>query len=61
MGHPEKQKRLVLPFKIGPSLQDWPFPSRSWAKRKKLNFYFHTSLWHLKRFYEGLKGLHKIF
>ena len=26
-----------------------------------LNFYFHTSLWYLKRFYEGLKGLHKIF
>ena len=37
----------------------------------KLNFYFRTSLWWLKRFYEGLwcirrfyeglKGLHKIF
>ena len=27
----------------------------------KLNFYFHTSLWCLKRFYEGLKGLHKTF
>ena len=26
-----------------------------------LNFYFHTSLWSLKRFYEGLKGLHKTF
>ena len=26
-----------------------------------LNFYFHTSLWCLKRFYEGLKGLHKTF
>ena len=26
-----------------------------------LNFYFHTPLWCLKRFYEGLKGLHKIF
>ena len=25
------------------------------------NFYFHTSLWCLKRFYEGLKDLHKIF
>ena len=25
-----------------------------------LNFYFHTSLWYLKRFYEGLKG-HKTF
>ena len=27
----------------------------------KLNFYFHTSLWCLKKFYEGLKGLHKTF
>ena len=27
----------------------------------KLNFYFHPSLWCLKRFYEGLKGLHKTF
>ena len=27
----------------------------------KLNFYFHTSLWCLKSFYEGLKGLHKTF
>ena len=26
-----------------------------------LSFYFHTSLWCLKRFYEGLKGLHKTF
>ena len=30
--------------------------------KMKLNFYFHTSLWCLKRFYEGLnKGLHKTF
>ena len=27
----------------------------------KLNFYFHTSLCCLKRFYEGIKGLHKNF
>ena len=27
----------------------------------ELNFYFHTSLWCFKRFYEGLKGLHKTF
>ena len=26
----------------------------------KVNFYFDTSLWYLKRFYEGLKG-HKTF
>ena len=27
----------------------------------ELNFYFHTSLWCLETFYEGLKGLHKTF
>ena len=26
-----------------------------------LNFYLHTSLWYFKRFYEGFKGLQKIF
>ena len=26
-----------------------------------LNFYFLTSLWYLRKFYEGLKGLHKTF
>ena len=26
-----------------------------------MNFYFHTSLLYLRRFYEGLKGLHKTF
>ena len=26
---------------------------------KNLNFYFHTSLWYLKRFYKGLQGLPK--
>ena len=36
-----------------------PNPRR--RKKIKLNFYFHTSLWCLKRFYEGLKGLHKTF
>ena len=34
----------------------------SWIKIKiNLNFYFHTSLWCLKRFYEDLKGLQKTF
>ena len=30
-------------------------------EEKKINvkFYFHTSLWYLERFYEGLKGFHK--
>ena len=33
------------------------------GRREKinLNFCFHTSLWCLKGFYEGLKGLHKTF
>ena len=34
-----------------------PIPGR-WRKIK-LNFYFHTSLWSLKKFYEGLKGTTK--
>ena len=29
--------------------------------RIKLNFYFHTSLWCLKRFYEGFYDLDKTF
>ena len=29
--------------------------------RMAQNFYFHTSFWCLKRFYEGLKGLTKTF
>ena len=34
--------------------------SESCIKMKiNLNFYFHTSLWCLKSFYEGLKSLHK--
>ena len=34
-----------------------PMPDK--VKKIKLNFYFHTPLWYLKRFYEGRKGLHK--
>ena len=40
------------------------YPSRLNPRRREkinLNFYFHTSLWCLKRFYEGLKGLYKPF
>ena len=40
------------------------YPSRPNPVRRekiKLNVYFRTSLWCLKRFYEGLKGLHKTF
>ena len=36
-----------------------PNPGR--REKKKLNFYFHTTLRCLRRFYEGLKGLHKTF
>ena len=39
-------------------------PSRTDPGRREkinLNLYFHTSLWCFKRFYEGLKGLHKTF
>ena len=36
-----------------------PNPGR--RVKSNLNFYFHTSLWSLKRFYEGFKGLHKTF
>ena len=37
-------------------------PSRSFpGRREKINLklYFHASLWCLKRFYEGFKGLHE--
>ena len=36
-----------------------PNPGR--REKTKLNCYFHTSLWCLKRFYECLKGPHKTF
>ena len=36
-----------------------PNPGR--REKIKLNFYFHTSLWCLNGFFEGLKGLHKTF
>ena len=36
-----------------------PNPGR--REKIKLIFYFHTSLWCLKRFYEVLKGFHKTF
>ena len=43
--------QLINPFR----------PDHRRREKINLNFYFHTSLWCLKRFYEGLKGLHKIF
>ena len=36
-------------------------PNLGWTEKNKLNFYFYTSLWCLKRFNEGVKGLHKTF
>ena len=39
-------------------------PSLGRREKIKLNFYFYTSLWCLKGFYEGfkgLKGIHKTF
>ena len=36
-------------------------PNPGLKEKINLNVYFHTSLWCLKRFYEGLKGLHKTF
>ena len=53
-------------FKFGTSLwygTYWTLKTRSFSEscieiKIKLNFYFHTSLWCLKKFYEGL---HKTF
>ena len=51
--HIKSHKILALPS---------PCISESCIKIKiNLNFYFDTSLWCLKRFYEGLYGLHKTF
>ena len=36
-------------------------PNLGRREKIKLNFYFHTSLWCLKRFYESFKGLRKTF
>ena len=36
-----------------------PIPDKE--KKVNLNFYFHISLWCLRRFYDGLLGLHKTF
>ena len=36
-------------------------PNPGQREKVKLYFYFHTSLWCLERFYEGLKGPHETF
>ena len=38
-----------------------PIPILDEEEKIKLNFYFHTSLRCLKKFYEGLRGLYKTF
>ena len=48
-----------ISFQLFISNPSCPNPGR--REKIKLNFYFHTSLRCLKRFYEGLKGLHKTF
>ena len=47
--HPSSLEVTSAKNNINPSR---PNPGR----RGKINFYFDTSLWCLKRFYEGLKG-----
>ena len=52
---------IYYPFRFILTLKD-PLFSESWIEIKiKLNFYFPTSLWCLKRFHEGLKGLYETF
>ena len=48
------EHKLPFPF------DDYNSPSQEIIKIS-LNIYFHTSLWCLKRFYEGLYVLHKTF
>ena len=38
-----------------------PVPIPDEEKKINVNFYFHTSLWCLERFYEGLKAFIKPF
>ena len=59
----EENTKVSLFFNIFNS-SDAINPSRpDFGRREKtnLNFYFHTSLWCHKRFYEGLKCLYKTF
>ena len=46
----EIQKRLIMILTL-------PVPVPDEEKKISLNFYFHTSLWCLKRFYGGLEDL----
>ena len=57
---PNSYKNPDKPSGIGLSLT-LLVPISDEKKKVKINFYFHTSLWSLKRFYKGLKSLHKTF
>ena len=47
---------------VKPSLEISPSrPNTGRREKINLNVYFHTSLWCLKKFYEGLKGLYQTF
>ena len=56
---------FILSYLLNGQYLYWLFnpyhPSPGRREKIKLDFYFHTSLWCLERFYEGLKGLHKTF
>ena len=53
---------FVTQFTVIISVRNVPCIPESRIEIKiKLNFYFHTSLWCLKRFYEGNYSLHKTF
>ena len=53
-------QKKIAPIKLFISLTlSVPIPEEE--KKIKLDFHFHTTLWCLKRFYEGYKGLHKTF
>ena len=55
-------KVVEIPDKLSSIILNTPYISDSRIIIKiDLNFYFHTSLWCLKRFYECLYGLHKTF
>ena len=60
VGQKQSSKRCSVK-KVFLTLID-PCISESYIEIKiKFKFYFHTSLWCLKRFYEVLQGLHKTF
>ena len=65
VGHWSRSKNSLPQILTLRSLIFNPFrPAHFWKlywNKNKLNFYFDTSLWCLKWFYEGLYGVHKTF